>query len=438
MQRGFSSEVRRVIGFSGVCFVAGLIVGQLAWTLVLGGTLYIAWTLYQIYRLEQWLQSSKRQAPPDAAGIWGEIFDRIFRLQRRQRQEKRRLQSFVIRIQEATAALKDAVIMLDGRGNLDWWNQSAHKLLGFLPADQGQPIVNYIRNPQFIRYFEGGDYKQPLTIYNQLNEGRCLQYQVTVYGNSEYLIVVRDITHLHKLEQMRKDFVANVSHELRTPLTVIRGYLETFIDSDAVPATWQRALGQMEQQTDRMTLLIQDLLTLTKLETEDSQKNQEAIDISQLLQQIAADARALSGDKQQNINVRCQQPLTILGNKQELQSAISNLVFNAVKYSPASATINLSSNIKNGHGYVSVEDNGIGIDPKHIPRLTERFYRIDSSRSQDTGGTGLGLAIVKHVLLRHNSQLLITSKLHKGSTFTCEFPPQRLLHEEQTQNISNG
>ncbi len=230
--------------------------------------------------------------------------------------------------------------------------------------------------------------------------------------------------------RLKSEFLATISHELRTPLTVIRGYLETFIDNaDDAPPMWRKALGQMEQQTDRMTLLIQDLLTLTKLETEDSEKNQGEIDVLDLLNMIRNDAIALSGDKKQVITIECDQPFKLLGNRQELQSAFSNLVFNAVKYSPANAKITINAYKKNDYAYITVEDNGPGIDSKHIPRLTERFYRVDSSRSQDTGGTGLGLAIVKHVLLRHNGQLMITSKLHKGSCFTCEFPPQRLLQK---------
>ncbi|GAB3110049.1 phosphate regulon sensor histidine kinase PhoR [Aestuariicella hydrocarbonica] len=424
MNRGFSAEVERVIACTVVCVLLGLMNGYLAVTLIVGGALYMAWMMWQMYRLDAWLKNSRRLQPPDAGGIWGDIFDNITRLQKRQKREKLRLQAVVKRGQETTAALRDGIILLDNKGNIDWFNTAAGQLLKLRQEDQGNPLVNYVRHPRFIKYLEEGDFQEPLDLPSPQSEYVRLQYEITHFGKGESLLLVRDVTRLHNLEQMRKDFVANVSHELRTPLTVIRGYVETLSMSPDLPDSWQRALQQMEQQGLRMTSLINDLLALSKLETADRQLVDKPVDLKPLLERVCNDARAFSADKQHNIVLHCPEGSALLGSELELQSAFSNLVFNAVKYSPAKkdVTINVTQNTLGLQ--VSVTDQGEGIEEVHLPRLTERFYRVDSSRKSDTGGTGLGLAIVKHVLIRHGGNLEIQSKLGLGSTFTCNFPIQ--------------
>lgn len=424
MYRGFTAEIRRVIFFTVLCIGFGLLNGYLEWTLILGGSIYMGWMLWQIQRLDVWLKSSRRKDPPEASGIWGDIFDSIIRLQKRQRREKNRLQGMIKRGRETTAALRDGAVLLDNRGNLDWFNLSAQEMLGFVSQDQGHPLVNYIRHPQFVHYFEAGDFSEPLDLPSPDGDKRLL-FQITRFGQGEHLMIVRDITRIYKLEQMRKDFVANVSHELRTPLTVIRGYVETLSMTPDLPPVWEKALTQMEQQGQRMTALINDLIALSKLETDGSDHDQQAIKLQPLLSTIKGDAEALSGDKGHQISLNCDNQLALLGNEKELHSAISNLVFNAVKYSPAGASVDIQVSEDSQHIRVAVIDNGNGIDPIHLPRLTERFYRVDSSRTSSTGGTGLGLAIVKHVLLRHKGVLEIESKLGKGSQFTCVFPISR-------------
>lgn len=415
-----------------LCVLFGLMNGFLAWTLIVGGGAYMAWMLWQIHRLDVWLQNSRRIQPPDASGIWGDIFDSIVRLQKRQRREKKRLQGVVKRGQEITSALRDGILLLDHQGNIDWYNSAAGHLLHLRHQDQGNPIFNYVRHPLFIQYMDKADFKEPLDLPSPHSGDVRLQYQITRFGQGECLVLVRDVTRLHKLEEMRKDFVGNVSHELRTPLTVIRGYVETLGMSPDLPPHWERALQQMEQQGVRMTSLINDLLALSKLETDDRQSTHKPVLLKPLLQRIRGDAEAFSGDHQHSIKLNCPRDLALLGSEQELQSAFSNLIFNAIKYSPDGKEISINVEQDSLGVNVAVTDQGEGIDTVHIPRLTERFYRVDGSRQAKTGGTGLGLAIVKHVLIRHGAKLDIQSKLGKGSTFTCVFPIQSVVSEAKS------
>lgn len=428
LHRGFSAEIQRVLIFTAICVVIGLIFGHLTWTLILGGTLYMSWTLWQIWRLDQWIINKEPGLPPEAPGIWGDIFDRIYHLQRRQIREKQRLKAVVNKIQDTTAALPDAVVLLDERGNMTWWNQTATDLMAFVPSDKQNPLTNFVRNPRFIRYFDKGQYEEPITLASPIDEHKRLQIQITRYGQDERLVLIRDVTHIHRLEKMRKDFVANVSHELRTPLTVIKGYLETLSDfSNEVPPKFQSALVQMLQQSDRMTLLVNDLISLSTLETEGLEHEQTNVALQPLLQRVCNEGEVVAKDKSFKFTLDCKTDKALRGNEKELHSAFSNLLTNAMKYSPDGGEIIIEAN-ETDHGIrVSVVDHGIGIDAIHIPRLTERFYRIDKSRSINTGGTGLGLAIVKHVLLRHDGRLFITSTLGKGSTFSCTFPPRRII-----------
>ena len=255
-----------------------------------------------------------------------------------------------------------------------------------------------------------------------------IQLYLTRYGNNEHLMLVRDVTRIHQLEQMRKDFVANVSHELRTPLTVICGYLETLLDNvDEINPRWGRALQQMQQQGGRMQNLLNDLLLLAKLEATDYPSDNQPVPVDLLLLSIKGDAQALSNERGHRISLEADNSVRLKGSETELRSAFSNLVFNAVKYTPDNGEIRIRWWADDQGAHLAVQDSGIGIDAKHLPRLTERFYRVDSSRASNTGGTGLGLAIVKHVLLRHRARLDISSVPGKGSTFTCHFAPAQVV-----------
>ncbi|MDQ7987927.1 phosphate regulon sensor histidine kinase PhoR [Pseudomonas sp. G34] len=411
------------------CLAAGVITGEYAWAIAIGLAAHLLWNLSQLLRLHAWLKDHQPdEPPPDGYGLWGEVFDSIYHLQRRNQRARGRLQAVIDRVQESTAALRDAVIMLDSHGNLEWWNKASETLLGLkTPQDSGQSITNLVRDPRFKDYFERGKFVEPLDLPSPVNPRRQLQLNITRYGNQEHLMLVRDVTRLHQLEQMRKDFVANVSHELRTPLTVIAGYLETLHDNvDDINPRWRRALQQMQQQGARMQGLLNDLLLLAKLEATDYPSDNHPVAVDLLLQSIRNDALALSAERNHRISLEADANLRLKGSESELRSAFSNLVFNAVKYTQADGEIRIRW-WQDGQGaHLSVQDSGPGIEAKHLPRLTERFYRVDSSRASHTGGTGLGLAIVKHVLLRHRGGLEITSVVGKGSLFTCHFQPAQI------------
>lgn len=417
--------VRQLLMLLAGCLLIGLITGEYAWALVAGLVGYLGWMLQQMRRLQQWLKRSQPdEPPPDGQGLWGDIFDNLYQMQRRDLRLRGQLQSVIDRAQGSTTALKDAVIMLDRDGNLEWWNPAAERLLGLKkPQDTGHPVTNLVRHPSFKEYFDRGRHEEPLELSSPINDRLWLQVTITRYGNSEHLMVVRDITRLHQLEQMRKDFVANVSHELRTPLTVIAGYLETMLEhTDEMPPRWPRALNQMNQQAGRMQHLLNDLLLLAKLEATSPPTNTQPVAIAKLLQTIKSDAQALSGDRNHQITLEADASLLLKGSESELRSAFSNLVFNAVKYTPDNGEVHIRWWCNEQGAHLAVQDSGIGIESKHLPRLTERFYRVDSSRASNTGGTGLGLAIVKHVLLRHQGRLDVNSTPGKGSIFTCHFP----------------
>lgn len=428
-QNWHGTLIRHMLLLITVCVLAGLVSGYYGWSLAVGLALYLGWTLKQLLRLHEWLRLHKPdEAPPDGYGLWGEVFDSIYHLQRRDQRVRGRLQAVIDRVQESTAALRDAVIMLDSDGNLEWWNRAAETLLGLkTPQDSGQPVTNLVRHPRFKEYFEQENYLEPLEIPSPINDRMRVQLHITRYGNNEHLMLVRDVTRIHQLEQMRKDFVANVSHELRTPLTVIAGYLETLLDNvEEVNPRWVRALQQMQQQGGRMQTLLNDLLLLAKLEATDYPSDNQPVAIDALLQSIKGDAQALSGQRNQRITLEATPGICLKGSEAELRSAFSNLIFNAVKYTQDEGQIRIRWWTDEQGAHLSVQDSGIGIDPKHLPRLTERFYRVDSSRASNTGGTGLGLAIVKHVLLRHRARLEISSVPGHGSTFTCHFAPTQI------------
>ncbi|WPP44651.1 phosphate regulon sensor histidine kinase PhoR [Pseudomonas sp. AN-1] len=419
--------LRRLLLLLGACLLLGLVTGQYAWALVLGLAGYLYWNLRQLLRLHHWLKNAD-ELPPEGSGVWGEVFDQIYHLQKRNQRARGRLQAVIDRVQESTAALKDGVVMLDRQGNLEWWNRAAGQLLGLKrKQDGGQPITNLVRHPRFKEYFEQDNHREPLELPSPVDDHLRLQLQLTLYGNGEHLMLVRDVTRLHQLEQMRKDFVANVSHELRTPLTVLTGYLETLQDNvDDIQPRWRRALQQMQQQGARMQNLLNDLLLLARLEATDYPADSKPVAVDLLLLSIRGDAQALSADRHR-ISLEADATVRLKGSESELRSAFSNLVFNAVKYSPEGGEIRIRWWADAEGAHLAVQDSGLGIEARHIPRLTERFYRVDASRSANTGGTGLGLAIVKHVLIHHRGQLQIDSTPGKGSTFTCHFPPAQVV-----------
>ena len=426
----WQAELTRIVYTGLLAAIIGWLSGSVTLALMTVMALYLFFALRFLIRLDRWLEDSSHQEPPESWGVWGHLFDKMYHHQRRYQQQTQRLTGIINKVQRSSGALRDAVVMIDPHGGLEWWNRAAESLLGFRsPDDKGQALTNLLRDPRFIRYYDKQEYQEPLVLTSPMDDNIILEYQITLFGRNERLMLVRNITRLYRLEQMRKDFVANVSHELRTPLTVINGYLETFADySDQLPPRWGRATGQMQQQSRRMQNLINDLLLLSRLETTEIEGQQQNISVGPMLESIRNDANLLSGDNGHRILIELHSDLRITGSENELRSAVSNLVFNAVKYTPPGSEICIRWQEKGDSALLSVADNGEGIDARHLPRLTERFYRVDKGRSAETGGTGLGLAIVKHVLLRHNARLDIRSEVGKGTTFTCVFPRIRLNH----------
>lgn len=429
MQLNWSRYLRLIIVFLIACSALGLLVGHPVWGLLAGLVCYVGWTLRQIHKLSRWLShSSASMEAPESRGFWGELFDALHRQQKNHLLTRDRLQAQINRVQESTNAMRDGVVMTDADGGLVWWNESAEYLLGLRrSSDRGQLIYNLIRKPAFKAYFDARDYREPLDLHSPARPHLRLQIQINLFGDNERLIVAKDVTRLFQLEQMRRDFVGNVSHEMRTPLTVISGYLETMVDNaDQLPAKWQRAITTMARQSSRMEALITDLILLSRLETGEKMLDDAVTDIKVLVTQICHDARALSGDQNHQFTLEIGERCFLRGDHSQLRSAFSNLIFNAVKYTPAGGHITIHWDTDAQGAHLSVKDTGIGIDPVHIPRLTERFYRADPSRHQETGGTGLGLAIVKHVLLNHDGRLEIRSQYGDGSEFICHFPRERI------------
>lgn len=429
MQHNWARYVRWIIAFLIACTAIGLVFGKPLYGLTAGLLVYLWWTIAQAKRLYQWLGNpGSSDEAPQSVGLWGDIFDGLHKLHQNHLRNQDKLRAQINRVQESTNAMRDGVIMTDSRGAMEWWNGSAEHLLGFRrSSDRGQFIHNLIRNPAFKAYFDSRDYREPLELNSPAKPHIHLQIQISLFGDDDRLIVAKDVTRLYQLEQMRRDFVGNVSHEMRTPLTVISGYLETLVDNaDDLPPKWHRAINTMAQQSSRMEALITDLILLSRIETGEQTISNAVTDVSAMINQICHDARALSGDQGHEFSINISDRYLLTGDESQLRSAFSNLIFNAVKYTPAGGEITITWSTDREGAHLSVKDTGIGIDPIHIPRLTERFYRADPSRHKETGGTGLGLAIVKHVLLNHDGRLEIRSRIGDGSEFICHFPRERL------------
>ncbi len=422
MFRGLRAELQRFILTALFFALIGWLSGYLTACLLLCGVLYGLFLLEQMRRFYVWLSQHDEQPLPSSSGVWGDIFDAIYRMRKAQDIQRQDLVKQLTRMQDSTAALRDGVVLLDSRGQIEFWNDAAGRLLGLRRnADEHQVLTNLLRDPSFAAYFHAGVYADPLALAAPIGDGGFIELQLNVFGDNEKLMVVRDITRLQKLEKVRSDFVANVSHEFRTPLTVLCGYLETLADQqEEVPSSWHKAISHMQQQTSRMQHLVDDLTLLSKLETLSKDLPKDKVYFYSLAQRIRQDSERLSSDHV--ITLKGSDELYVYGNENELYSAFSNLVTNALRYSPAGATVGIEWGQDERSLFWKVTDNGPGIAAIHLPRLTERFYRADTGRGRNDGGTGLGLAIVKHALARHDAVLEIESTIGKGSAFTCRFP----------------
>ncbi|RLQ23003.1 phosphate regulon sensor histidine kinase PhoR [Seongchinamella sediminis] len=394
----------------------------LAGASVAAGAVLLFWSR-QIWLLERWLRDTSRP-PPDLHGIWGAIVSHVHKQRREANAAQERLQSTVDYLLDSFAAMRDGVVIVESGGAIRWCNEAGQLLLGLrYPDDVGQAITNLVREPAFIRYLDAREYAEPLVFEAGGSTKSFLQLIVTRFAGGDTLLFIRDVSDRVRTEQMRRDFVSNVSHELRTPLTVISGYLDTILgDSSALPAPYSNALQQMAVQSHRMESLLKDLLWLSRIETAERREKNEWVDMAALLEELQQEVSTIYPDRPFRLDVQCTQ--RVKGDYRELYSAVSNLVLNAFKYSPRGGEV-FASWRKEGEDYrLDVRDRGIGIDPAHFPRLTERFYRVEDSRASATGGTGLGLAIVKHVAASHRAELKVESRLGEGSTFSLVFPAQ--------------
>jgi len=397
----------------------------------LGVIAYLAGHLYWLHQLLQWFRHPDLSTMPLGKGIWEEVFAAIYHQQRRYSRSQTQLSSALDRFRHAASALPDGVVLLDSSDKIEWCNTMAESQLGLtLSQDHAQPISYLVRHTDFIHYLRDQEYSEPIKLKSWRNPEITLEIQLVPFGANQKLLICRDISQLEKLEHMRRDFIANVSHELRTPLTVVGGFLETLMDMDGkIPEEFRNYFNLMQEQTARMRHLVEDLLTLSQLENSQTVPQDTEIDVATLLATVMNEARSLSNGRHR-LSLESDPGLCLTGSPDELHSAFGNLVSNAIRYTPEGGEITMSWKQRDQEGVFSVKDTGIGIEQQHIDRLTERFYRVDRSRSRETGGTGLGLSIVKHILTRHQARLEIQSEPGKGSTFTAVFPKARLVHKQ--------
>ena len=417
-----------VLPIVGLALLLGAIHGAIwGWAAAAGGFMLVV--LLQTRRLAllaAWIDGPQQAEVPDSGGAWGEVFRKLSRKLRLDARALAEIETRLNSFSQAMDAVPDGLVVLADHSQVQWANRAAGEHLGIrLPRDGGAIIQQLVRAPGFAEYLGSPAGQPPFILQSQAVRSRVYSLRAVPLGERNTLLVSLDVSDARRVEAMRSTFVANVSHELRTPLTVVSGFLEHFGDDNAMTGEQRQQFARlMSEQTRRMLSLVDDLLTLSRLEAEDAPASEEDIDMADLLAQLQAEAESLSAGRHR-LQVSCSGP-GLRGNRKELHSAFGNLVSNAIRYTPTGGDIRIRWKLRAGLGVFSVRDSGVGIAAEHLPRLTERFYRVDRGRSRDTGGTGLGLAIVKHILLRHQAALLIDSQPGAGSNFRAEFPVWRL------------
>ena len=394
--------------------------------------LWLGYHLHHIAKLINWAREPLGTPTPRAFGSWDHVFAALSRRSRIAYDQRERLSQSLARFREAAQAMPDGVIYLTGQNLIEWANHTAERHFGIdATRDIGGAITNLVRQPDFVDYVQRGQANEPVILHPVRNDGLTLAMQIVPFGEDLRMLISRDISQLEKLENMRRDFVANVSHELKTPLTVVSGFLEMLQDAleDMPPEESRHYIGLAMDQSMRMQRLIADLLALSALETGAPLPHEEAVDVQGLMRTVTQEAQLLSDGRH---HIFCEEgpAASLLGSQRELHSALGNLASNAVRYTPDGGEIHIRWQRTAEGAEFSVRDTGIGIDAQHLPRLTERFYRVDRGRSRETGGTGLGLAIVKHVLTRHEASLSIESEQGRGSRFAAQFPARRIAWAE--------
>ncbi|NRP52400.1 MULTISPECIES: phosphate regulon sensor histidine kinase PhoR [unclassified Marinobacterium] len=396
--------------------ILGALFGSLLWSIL--SSLLNA-------KLVTWLDQNLSSPDPKLPFEQGRIVRSIANYRNKTEAEYDEIHADMDQFQAATSAMKDAIVIIDNQDNIEWWNNAAEEILEITIEQKHKRVQEVFSEPNFLEFYSQSSHIASFKA-DSADQKRVLEYRVESFGEGDKVLIVRDISESEKIGLMRHTFLANASHELRTPITVIHGYLETLQEQE-LPNPIQKAIHSMQSQSSRMAALIADLLTLSRLETSSENKSRKPIFIREMLERITEEAKEVSGPKQHQISLEMDQGFEILGNEGEVRSALSNLVFNAVRYTPANGVIDIKLKSVDTSVLFSVTDTGVGIPAEHIPRITERFYRVDEGRSRDSGGTGLGLAIVKHVLVRHNAKLGVTSKPGEGSRFSVTFPESRVV-----------
>ena len=421
MRPGMHTEIWRIILVGLLAFFSGWNLGYPLEIVLLGVGVYILWTFRTISLLFKWIDKGMRGIPPETDGVWGEISDTLNRQRRRHRRTQEKMRKTIKRVTGLTEALDEGILVLRRDLTIDWWNSSAASLLGLRSSDRGSAVINLIRDPEFVEYIHQDEFIGSIELSSIIQSERLLKLSASRFGANEIALVITDITRIKSLEQLRKEFVGNVSHELRTPLTVMRGYIETLQDLPANPPSVNAAFSQMSEQVTRMQALADDLIMISRLEADNQEPVLEAVNVEGLLLSILTEVEALSGGKH-TITLDCAEAINMQTQDSDIRSALGNIVFNAVRHNPEGANIEIKVSDYQDFTDIVIRDDGVGIDPVEIPRLTERFYRGDSSRNSDTGGTGLGLAIVKHSINRCGGRLIINSRLGHGAEFICRLP----------------
>jgi two-component system, OmpR family, phosphate regulon sensor histidine kinase PhoR len=427
MPAAWSFALARLVTIIAASALVGWIYGRVELTVSLALAAYLGLHLSRLYRLDRWLRRRRTESPPDFHGVWGDVVALIMRIYRRKQFHKRRIVQLFREFRRMTSAMPDGVVVLGAEREIQWFNRNAAHLLRLRrKVDFGQRVDNLVRHPDFVRYLADGDFAVPVTVRSTVDSEVHLALQIVSYGTGQQLLLVRDVTRQIRLEAMRKDFVANASHELRSPLTVITGYVDTLADDPDVDPLWRGPLEEMRRQSERMRAVVDGLIELSRLEATTGEAEEQPVDVGGMLALIRREALALER-RPAVIELALETGVRLLGSESELHSIFSNLVTNAVKYTPDGGRIDIVWRADPTGAEFTVRDTGVGIAAEHIPRLTERFYRADPSRNRATGGSGLGLAIVKHALQRHGATLEIASVEGKGSTFSCHFPGRRVL-----------
>jgi len=406
-------------------FLVGWIYDRPVWGLLAATLIALGWQIWQLFALEQMLHNKKFSGTRTDNGIWSGIISEVGYLHRRSLKQKKRYRRLLKELRHSIDSMPDGGIVLNAGFEIVSCNTAAEQLAGLkLRQDRGHRVDNILRDPKFAAYLSSGEFENGVEIRSPVAEGQWLNYRMVPYGAKQYLLLIREVTEHVRLGKIRREFIANASHELRSPLTVISGYLAALVTDTERPEHWRKPVAQMQIQADRLNNIVAELLELAQLEADDNVAGHERVDVCSLLE--AARKTCVRESQQPAINIDCQSRSVLLASATEIESVITNLLSNAIRHTAQDGVVTLSWSGDEEGGQLVVEDTGEGIDAADIPRLTERFFRVNRGRSRDDGGIGLGLAIVKHVLSRYDATLEITSKPGEGSRFSCHFPNTRV------------